>query len=150
MNSRARKIRVRFYDSRERLARVVQSDASCDLALLKVPVGPDDGLRQLTLGDSEGLRVGQWVLAIGNPFGLTQTVSAGIISALRRSDLRILPNESFIQTDASINIGNSGGPLVGADGQVVGITTAVRSDGQGLAFAIPAPTVRTARNTRSP
>jgi serine protease Do len=131
-------ITVRLHDNREVRARVVQADASSDLALLKVE---SEGLRALTMGDSKEARVGQWVLAIGNPFGLSQTVSAGIISALGRSDLRILPFENFIQTDASINPGNSGGPLVNLRGEAIGINTAMYSStgggNQGIGFAIP-------------
>jgi serine protease Do len=142
----ARRIRIRFWDSRECWGRLVQSDPSCDLALLRVPEVPAGGLRHLTLGDSEALRVGQWVLAIGNPFGLTQTVSAGIISALKRTDLRILPNESFIQTDASINPGNSGGPLVSLRGEAIGINTAIYAQpgggNQGISFAVPSNLAR--------
>jgi serine protease Do len=93
------------------------------------------------MGESETVRVGQWVLAVGSPFGLTQTVSAGIVSALHRSDLKILPFESFIQTDASINPGNSGGPLVNLRGEAIGISTAMYSNAgggnQGIGFAVP-------------
>jgi len=106
-------IHVKLHDEREGRARLIQSDPSSDIALIKIE---EEGLRPIRLGDSDDARVGQWVLAVGNPFGLTQTVSAGIVSALHRSDLRILPFESFIQTDASINPGNSGGPLVSLRG----------------------------------
>ncbi len=140
----AAKIWVRFHDGRELRARAIQSDATSDLALLKVET---EGLRPASMGDSDGVRVGQWVLAIGNPFGLTQTVSAGIVSALKRSDLRILPFESFIQTDASINPGNSGGPLVNLRGEVIGINTAMYTNpgggNQGIGFAIPVELAKT-------
>jgi serine protease Do len=97
-------------------------------------------LPAVKLGDSNNLEVGDWVLAIGNPFGLTQTVTAGIVSAKGRSEMGILDHEEFIQTDAAINPGNSGGPLVDIDGQVVGMNTAIlsRSGGyMGIGFAIP-------------
>src|SRR5688572_1719790 len=115
-------IHVKLHDERESRARLIQSDPSSDIALIKIE---EEGLRPIRLGDSDDARVGQWVLAVGNPFGLTQTVSAGIVSALHRSDLRILPFESFIQTDASINPGNSGGPLVSLRGEAIGINTAM-------------------------
>ncbi len=134
----ARSIHVRLADGREFEAAVVQGDSSSDIALIKI-TGTD--LPVAALGDSERLRVGQWVLAIGNPFGLMQTVSAGIVSALGRSDLRLLQHEDFIQTDATINPGNSGGPLIDLHGQVVGINTAMYSaDGignNGISFAVP-------------
>jgi S1-C subfamily serine protease len=131
--------------SRDRLpAKVLVADPLLDLALLQVesPVGE---LQPIVFRDREP-RPGQWVMAIGQPFGLGHTVTVGVISGLGRDhdDLGrpqdLDPNGiwSFIQTDASINIGNSGGPLVDMEGRVVGITTAVRSDGQGLAFAVPA------------
>ena len=101
------------------------------------------------LGDSDDIRVGEWVLALGNPFGLSQTVTAGIISAKGRANVGIADYEDFIQTDAAINPGNSGGPLVGLDGKVVGITTAIatRSGGyQGVGFAIPTNMAKTIMN----
>ncbi|HVR73155.1 MAG TPA: trypsin-like peptidase domain-containing protein [Planctomycetota bacterium] len=129
---------VRLADERELPGRVVQTDYASDTALIKVEA---EGLHALPMGDSEEARVGQWVLAIGNPFGLTRTVSAGIISALERSDLRILPFEEFIQTDASINPGNSGGPLVNLRGEALGINTAIYTGpgggSQGIGFAVP-------------
>jgi serine protease Do len=132
-------VMVRLHDGAERRARLVQADQASDIALLKVE--HVDELPALELGDSEALRVGQWVIAVGSPFGLTQTVSTGIISALERTDLRVIPFESFIQTDASINPGNSGGPLIDLAGRVVGINTAIFSSrgggSQGLGFAVP-------------
>jgi Do/DeqQ family serine protease len=89
------------------------------------------------LGDSDRLRVGQWAIAIGNPFGLDRTVTAGIISATGRTHVGVATYEAFIQTDASINPGNSGGPLLNLDGRVIGINTAIVSSGQGIGFAIP-------------
>jgi serine protease Do len=131
-------ITVRLHDGRETQARVIQADPSSDIGLIKLDL---EGLRPLPMGESEQVRVGQWVLAFGNPFGLTETVSAGIVSALKRSDLRILPFENFIQTDASINPGNSGGPLVNLRGEAIGINTAMYSNpgggNQGIGFAVP-------------
>ena len=134
----ATRINVHLHDNRELPAKVITSDSPSDVALLKIDA---EGLHSLPMTSSRNLRVGQWVLAIGSPFGLTQTVSAGIISALGRSDLRILPFENFIQTDASINPGNSGGPLVNLRGEAIGINTAMYSNpgggGQGIGFAVP-------------
>ncbi len=95
-----------------------------------------------TLGDSDKLRVGEWAIAIGNPFGLDQTVTVGVVSATGRSDVGIATYENFIQTDASINPGNSGGPLVNLRGEVIGINTAIVATGQGIGFAIPANMVK--------
>jgi serine protease Do len=116
-------------------AEVVGSDPATDLALLKI----DNGSRLPTLefGDSEDLDVGDWVVAIGNPFGLSHTLTAGIVSAKGRI-IGAGPFDNFIQTDASINPGNSGGPLIDADGEVVGINTAIVAAGQGIGFAVPA------------
>ena len=95
-----------------------------------------------TLGDSDAVRVGEWAIAIGNPFGLDQTVTVGVVSATGRSDVHIATYENFIQTDASINPGNSGGPLVNLRGEVIGINTAIVAAGQGIGFAIPANMVK--------
>jgi serine protease Do/serine protease DegQ len=89
------------------------------------------------MGNSDDLRVGEWAVAIGNPFGLDQTVTVGVISATGRSDVGIATYENFIQTDASINPGNSGGPLVNLKGEVIGVNTAIVAAGQGIGFAIP-------------
>jgi len=94
------------------------------------------------LGDSDKLRIGQWAIAIGNPFGLDRTVTVGIISATGRTKVGVATYEAFIQTDASINPGNSGGPLLNLDGRVIGINTAILSSGQGIGFAIPIHMVR--------
>jgi S1-C subfamily serine protease len=94
------------------------------------------------LGDSDKLRIGQWAIAIGNPFGLDRTVTVGIISATGRTKVGVATYEAFIQTDASINPGNSGGPLLNIDGRVIGINTAILSSGQGIGFAIPINMVR--------
>jgi Do/DeqQ family serine protease len=132
----AAEVEVRLSDDRKLKATVVGRDARTDLAVLKVesPGGP---LPVATLGDSDKLRVGQWAIAIGNPFGLDRTVTAGIISATGRTHVGVATYEAFIQTDASINPGNSGGPLLNLDGRVVGINTAIVSSGQGIGFAIP-------------
>jgi serine protease Do len=133
----ARMIMVRLADEAEYEAQVVGRDPRTDLALLKI-----QGRRQLsavTLGDSDRLRVGDWVLAIGNPFGLEQTVTAGIVSAKGRV-IGAGPYDDFIQTDAPINPGNSGGPLFNTQGEVVGITSAIFSQtggSVGIGFAIP-------------
>lgn len=115
-------------------AEVIGTDKETDLALLKIKA--DKPLAFLEFGDSDALKVGQWVMAIGNPFGLDHTVTAGIVSAKGRT-IGAGPYDNFIQTDASINPGNSGGPLIDLDGRVVGINTAIIASGQGIGFAIP-------------
>ncbi|HEU5195434.1 MAG TPA: DegQ family serine endoprotease [Methylomirabilota bacterium] len=131
----AQDINVRLSDSRKLPATLVGRDPKTDLAVLKVDAsGP---LPTAELGDSERLRVGQWVIAIGNPFGLDRTVTAGIISATARNRVGVTTYENFIQTDASINPGNSGGPLLNLDGKVIGINTAIVAAGQGIGFSIP-------------
>ncbi len=115
-------------------AEIVGRDPETDLALIKIDVDKD--LPVLTFGDSEAVKVGQWVVAIGNPFGLDHSVTAGIISAKGRI-IGSGPFDDFIQTDASINPGNSGGPLLNMDGQVIGINSAIIASGQGIGFAIP-------------
>ena len=115
-------------------AKVVGTDAETDLALLKVE--SDKPLPVLKFGDSDAMEVGAWVMAIGNPFGLSNTVTAGILSAKGR-DIHAGPFDNFLQTDASINPGNSGGPLINMDGEVIGINTAISANGQGIGFAIP-------------
>jgi serine protease Do len=114
-------------------AKLIGSDKLTDLAILKINA---TGLPFLTFGDSDALEVGEWVLAIGNPFGLDHTVTAGILSAKGRS-IRSNPFDSFLQTDASINPGNSGGPLLNMEGEVIGINAAIIANGQGIGFAIP-------------
>lgn len=134
----ATEIEVRLFDERRFKAKVVGEDPKTDVALLQLESGED--LPALELGDSESLRVGDWVIAIGNPLGLTSTVTAGIASATGRRDIPVsgdLKYQDFIQTDASINPGNSGGPLVDLRGRVVGINTLVNSAAQGIGFAIP-------------
>lgn len=115
-------------------AEVIGIDEETDLALLKVK--SKDTLPYLTFGNSDCMEVGEWVLAIGNPFGLGHTVTAGILSAKGR-DIHSGPFDNFLQTDASINPGNSGGPLINMSGQVIGINTAIIASGQGIGFAIP-------------
>jgi len=130
-------ITVHLKDGREALARVIGSDKDSDLAVIKIEL---PGMREIPLGNSDVLRVGDFVVAIGNPFGLRQTVTSGIVSALGRSGLDIETYEDFIQTDASINPGNSGGALVNLRGELVGINTAIvaPSGGNvGIGFSIP-------------
>jgi serine protease Do len=119
---------------------VIGKDAKTDIALIKIK--PNDSLPVAETGDSEKLRVGDWVLAIGNPFGLEQTVTAGIVSAKGRV-IGAGPYDNFIQTDASINPGNSGGPLFNMEGKVIGINTAIVAQGQGIGFAIPISMAKT-------
>ncbi len=128
------KIRVKLAEGKEYPAEIVGRDANTDIALIKIQ--PEGDLPTAVLGDSDKLRVGDWVLAIGNPFGLEQTVTAGIVSAKARS-IGAGPYDDFIQTDASINPGNSGGPLFNLKGEVVGINTAIVAQGQGIGFAVP-------------
>jgi serine protease Do len=135
----AQEIKVTLYDKREFDADVVGTDPKSDVAVIRLKNVPPD-LRAIPIDDSSKLRLGDVVLAIGNPFGVGQTVTMGIVSAKGRSDLGIEDYEDFIQTDAAINPGNSGGALVDMDGKLVGINTAIlsRSGGyQGIGFAIP-------------
>ena len=132
----AGEIEVRLSDDRKFPATIVGRDPKTDLAVLKVDAG-GAALPVAELGDSDKLRIGQWAIAIGNPFGLDRTVTAGIISATGRTRVGVATYEAFIQTDASINPGNSGGPLLNLDGRVVGINTAIVSTGQGIGFSIP-------------
>jgi serine protease Do len=130
----AQSIRVRLSDGREFEAEVVGRDPSTDLALLRLPNATQ--LPTVTLGDSDDLEVGDWVVAIGNPFGLDMSVTHGLISARERV-LGIGPFDDFLQTSAPINPGNSGGPLFDMHGDVVGVATLEKSDGQGIGFAVP-------------
>jgi Do/DeqQ family serine protease len=134
----ADEIEVAHNDGRKYKARVVGSDPESDLAVLRIPA--DHKLPVIAFGSSDTLRVGDVVLAIGNPFGVGQTVTSGIVSALGRSHLGINTFENFIQTDAAINPGNSGGALVDSNGHLVGINTAIYSQSggsMGIGFAIP-------------
>src|SRR3989454_1392760 len=127
---------VRLSSKREYRGRIVGTDAKTDLAVVRFE--PEAEVTVATLGNSDALRVGEWAVAIGNPFGLDQTVTVGVVSATGRADVGIASYENFIQTDASINPGNSGGPLLNLRGEVIGITTAIVATGQGIGFAIPA------------
>jgi serine protease Do len=131
---KAEEITVKLSDKKEYDAQVIGKDPRTDLALIKIKAAGD--LPVAHLGDSDKLEVGEWVVAIGNPFGLEQTVTTGIISAKGRV-IGAGPYDDFIQTDASINPGNSGGPLFNLEGEVVGINTAIVAGGQGIGFAIP-------------
>jgi len=133
----ADEVTVKLADNRTFPAKIVGTDPKTDIAVLKID---GDDLTAATLGDSDKLDVGEWVAAVGDPFGLPSTITAGIVSAKGRSQVAIADYEDFIQTDAAINPGNSGGPLVDLNGEVVGINTAIasRSGGfQGVGFAIP-------------
>jgi serine protease Do len=138
---------VKLHDGRELTATVVGRDPATDLAVIKVKA---DGLPAAELGDSDQLRVGEWVLAVGDPFGLNDTITSGIVSARGRANVHITQYEDFIQTDAAINPGNSGGPLVDLDGHVVGINTAIASrngGNMGVGFAIPINMVKSEMQT---
>jgi serine protease Do len=132
---KADEIEVRLSDKRKFKATVVGKDPKTDLAVIKVDAPGD--LPVAKLGDVNKVRIAEWVMAIGNPFGLDQTVTVGVVSAVGRTDVGITTYEDFIQTDASINPGNSGGPLVNLAGEVIGINTAIVASGQGIGFAIP-------------
>lgn len=131
---KASTIKVKLSDEKEYDAKIIGRDPKTDIALIKIDVR--QSLPVAVLGDSDNLQVGDWVVAIGNPFGLEHTVTAGIVSAKSRI-IGAGPYDEFIQTDASINPGNSGGPLLNLKGEVVGINTAIVSGGQGIGFAIP-------------
>jgi serine protease Do len=135
----ADRIRVKLHDGRTQVATVVGVDNATDLALLKITA---DDLKPLELGDSDALRVGDPVIAIGNPLEYERSVTAGIVSALGRKVYEAEPFENFIQTDAAINRGNSGGPLLNQRGEVIGVNTVIRSDGRGISFAAPSNVVR--------
>ncbi|MGE5239545.1 MAG: DegQ family serine endoprotease [Chloroflexota bacterium] len=139
---RADEIKVILLDKRTFKAKVIGSDPKTDVAIIRIDA---KGLPVIPWGDSDKLQVGEFVLAIGNPFGLSNTVTMGIISAVGRADVGIADYEDFIQTDAAINPGNSGGPLVNAKGEIVGINTAIFSKTggyQGIGFAVPSNMVR--------
>ncbi|MDH3981930.1 MAG: DegQ family serine endoprotease [Kiritimatiellaceae bacterium] len=134
----ADRITVTLGDGREFEAKLIGTDPKTEVALIKIEDG--DALPIIELGDSDVLEVGEWVLAAGNPFGLSQTITAGIVSAKERDEVGIAEYGSFIQTDAAINPGNSGGPLLNIDGKVVGINTAIYTQTggyMGIGFAIP-------------
>ena len=130
----AESIQVKLSNDKVYDARVVGSDRKTDIAVIKINAAD---LPVAVLGNSDKLEVGQWAIAIGNPFGLDRTMTVGVISATGRSNVGIETYENFIQTDASINPGNSGGPLLNVYGEVIGINTAIVAAGQGIGFAIP-------------
>jgi S1-C subfamily serine protease len=130
----AQQILVRLSDGRELRGQLAGSNPRLDIALVKVAA---PGLKPASLGDSSRVRVGQWAIAIGSPFGLDQTVTVGVISAVGRHGLGHNASGYYLQTDASINPGNSGGPLLDINGNVVGINNMILSSGQGIGFAIP-------------
>ena len=135
-------VTVMLADNREFEAELVGRDESTDIALLKIDA---DGLPIVPWGDSTALRIAEWVLAVGNPFQLNQTVTLGIVSAVGRDNLGVARYEDFIQTDAAINPGNSGGALINSSGELVGINTAIYSDSggyQGIGFAVPSNLAR--------
>jgi serine protease Do len=135
---KAQDIKVSLADGRVLDAKLVGTSPEIDVALIKVDAA---GLPSVTLGDSDALEVGDWVVAIGNPFGLSQTVTAGIVSAKGRV-IGMGPYDNLIQTDAAINPGNSGGPLFNTNGEVVGINTVIIASGQNLGFAVPITMVK--------
>lgn len=134
----AQTVKISTLDGTEMSAAIVGTDPMTDIALLKIR--PFEGMQTLPLGDSDTVRVGDWLMAVGNPFGLQSTVTTGILSARGRRNVPIrgeIRYMDFLQTDASINPGNSGGPLIAMDGTVIGINTAINAKGQGIGFAIP-------------
>lgn len=130
----ATQILVKLYSGKVCPATVVAQHPKVDLALLKID--PPHHLRKARIGNSSDVKVGQWVLAVGNPFGLSKTVTFGIVSGKGRF-IGLGPDDDFIQTDASINPGNSGGPLFDMDGRVIGVNTAIIASGKGIGFSIP-------------
>ena len=143
----AAEIEVRLSDKSKFIAQVVGKDPDTDLAVLKVTT--EHPLPHATFGDSTTVRVGQWVLAVGNPFGLERTVTLGVVSGIGRENVNLSRYENFIQTDASINPGNSGGPLFNLRGEIIGINTAIINFAQGIGFAIPS-NMRDADERHSP
>jgi S1-C subfamily serine protease len=130
----SQQLQVHLNDGRKVTGRLVGADPRFDIALVQVPM---KDLRPVKMGDSTRIRVGQWAIAIGSPFGLEKTMTVGIISATGRRGLGKGTYGDFIQTDASINPGNSGGPLLNINGEVVGINSMISAQGQGIGFAIP-------------
>ena len=142
----ADKIRIKFQNGKEYDAKVTGTDPKSDVAVIEIKT---NDIPALSIGDSSKLDVGEWVVAIGNPFGLSHTLTVGVVSAKGRTAIGINDYENFIQTDAAINPGNSGGPLVNLDGQVIGMNTAIfsRSGGSmGIGFAIPINLAKTIAN----
>jgi len=136
----AENVEVRLSDRTKFTGKVVGRDPDTDIAVVKIDSGKD--LPYASLGDSSKVKVGQWAMAVGNPFGLDRTVTVGVISALGRENVNLSRYEDFIQTDASINPGNSGGPLFDIRGEVIGINTAIINFAQGIGFAIPTSMVQ--------
>jgi serine protease Do len=137
-----REITIALPDKREIKGKVIGTDPTTDIALLKIPAS---GLPVIAWGDSSQLKVGEWVLAIGSPFQLSQTVTAGIVSATGRANMGFADYEDFIQTDAAINPGNSGGALINSRGELIGINTGIYSESggyQGIGFAVPSKLAR--------
>ena len=142
----AERVKVTLKDGQTYEGKVLGTDSFTDVAAIKIDA---DNLPTANLGDAENLIPGEWAIAIGNPLGLDNTVTVGIISALGRSSSQVgVPDKRvrFIQTDAAINPGNSGGPLLNSEGEVIGINTAIRADAQGLGFAIPIETAQRIAN----
>ncbi len=133
--SNTRRLRVRLSDDSAYWGKIVGADPYTDLALVKI--NAKRPLPAATLGDSDKVKVGQWSIAVGDPFGITRTFTVGVVSGIGRSGVGVARYEYFIQTDAAINRGNSGGPLLNIDGQVIGINTAIPAPGSGIGFAIP-------------
>ncbi len=131
----AKEVEVRLSTRQKFVGQVIGRDPDTDLAI--VQVNSDRDLPSVAFGDSSKVRVGQWVMAVGNPFALDRTVTLGVVSGLERDAVRLSRYEAFIQTDASINPGNSGGPLFNLNGEVIGINTAIINFAQGIGFAIP-------------
>ncbi|MFP6871778.1 MAG: trypsin-like peptidase domain-containing protein [Nitrospinota bacterium] len=131
----AHRLRVRLSDDSEYWAKVIGTDPYTDLAVIKI--SSRKPLPVARLGDSDMVKVGQWSIAVGDPFGITRTFTVGVVSGMGRTGVGIARYEYFIQTDAAINRGNSGGPLVNIDGEVIGINTAIPAPGSGIGFAIP-------------
>ena len=141
-NNRSREVSLALSDKREIKGRIIGVDPATDIALLKIDVR---GLPFVQWGDSDKLQVGEWVLAIGSPFQLSQTVTAGIVSATGRANVGFAEYEDFIQTDAAINPGNSGGALINSRGELIGINTGIFSQSggyQGIGFAVPSKLAR--------
>jgi len=136
----AKEVEVRLSDKSKFIGQVIGRDPDTDIAIVKIT--PTTDLPTVSFGDSSKVRVGQWVMAVGNPFSLDRTVTLGVVSGLERDAVRLSRYEAFIQTDASINPGNSGGPLFNIKGEVIGINTAIINYAQGIGFAIPSNMVQ--------
>lgn len=136
----ATEVEVRLSDKSRFTGKVIGKDPDTDLAVIKVEA--DHDLPYVTMGDSNTLKVGQWVIAVGNPFGLDRTVTVGVVSGIGRENVNLSRYEDYIQTDASINPGNSGGPLFNIKGEAIGINTAIINFAQGIGFAIPSNMVQ--------